>query len=302
MQTTSHALMIRPSAFGFNSETASSNSFQFQPQQSSDAQAKALAEFNNFTSALAEAGVNLLIVDDTAEPQKPDAIFPNNWFSTHRNGKLITYPMFSSTRRTERRDDLIITLTTKFGYAKCALESYEAQQKFLEGTGSLVLDHQNKLAYMCESIRSQPEPLQDFCKLTGYKSITFKAHYENTAIYHTNVMMSIGESFVVICLNSITDAEQKKEVLQSLKSSGREIINVTLEQMVLFSCNVLELQNQNNNGVLAMSECAFQAFTQTQQQSLAKHAHIVHCPLPTIESIGGGSARCMIAEIFLPSE
>lgn len=301
MQTTNHLLMIRPVDFKFNEQTAGNNKFQVASTES-DVQSQALKEFDGFVELLRQNDVDVKVVDDTLQPETPDSIFPNNWVSFHEDGSIYLYPMFSENRRLERRKEILEGLRDKFEVNHVSdLSFYEMQYAFLEGTGSMVLDRVNKIAYACLSVRTDEEVLQNFCMLTGYEPISFQAvDGTNFPIYHTNVMMCIGDRFAVICLDSIPDQEEKLAVTMSLTSSGKEIIEITLDQMNHFAGNMLQVANQSGESLLVMSEQAYLSLTTDQISALENYARIIYAPIYTIEKNGGGSARCMLAEIHLP--
>lgn len=300
-QITNHLLMIRPVDFKFNEQTAGNNKFQVASTES-DVQSQALKEFDGFVEILRKNDVDVTVVDDTLQPETPDSIFPNNWVSFHEDGSIYLYPMFSENRRLERRKEILEGLKEKFEVNHVSdLSFYEMQYAFLEGTGSMVLDRVNKIAYACLSVRTDEEVLNNFCMLTGYEPVSFQAvDGTNFPIYHTNVMMCIGDRFAVICLDSIPDQEEKLAVTMSLSSSGKEVIEITLDQMNHFAGNMLQVANQSAESLLVMSEQAYLSLTKDQISSLEKYARIVHAPIYTIEKNGGGSARCMLAEIHLP--
>jgi len=301
MQTTNHILMIRPVDFKFNEQTAGNNKFQVASTQS-DVQTAALKEFDAFVALLQQNGVDVTVIDDTLEPETPDSIFPNNWVSFHDDGSVYLYPMFSENRRLERRKEILDGLKDHFEVNHISdLSFYEHQHAFLEGTGSMVLDRTNKIAYACLSVRTDEEVLNNFCMLTGYEPVAFHAvDVSNFPIYHTNVMMCIGDRFAVICLDSIRNPEEKLNVTISLKGAGKEIIEISLEQMNKFAGNMLQLSNAENESLLVMSEQAYLSLTPEQIAALEQYSRIVYSPLYTIEKNGGGSARCMLAEIHLP--
>lgn len=301
MQTTNHLLMIRPVDFKFNEQTAGNNKFQVASTES-DVQSQALKEFDGFVELLRQNDIDVSVVDDTLQPETPDSIFPNNWVSFHEDGSIYLYPMFSENRRLERRKEILEGLRDKFEVNHVSdLSFYEMQYAFLEGTGSMVLDRVNKIAYACLSVRTDEEVLQNFCMLTGYEPISFQAvDGTNFPIYHTNVMMCIGDRFAVICLDSIPDQEEKLAVTMSLTSSGKEIIEITLDQMNHFAGNMLQVANQSGESLLVMSEQAYLSLTTDQISALENYARIIYAPIYTIEKNGGGSARCMLAEIHLP--
>lgn len=301
MQTTSHLLMIRPVDFKFNEQTAGDNKFQIAGEQA-DVQQKALTEFDGFVNILRDNGVDVTVISDTLEPETPDSIFPNNWVSFHDDGSVFLYPMHSPNRRQERRKDIIEELGKRFEVNHLTdLSFYEQQTLFLEGTGSMVLDRANKIAYACLSIRTDGEVLDNFVMLTGYKAVTFQAVDQNNfPIYHTNVMMCVGEKFAVICLDSIKYTEDKITVLESFKATNKSIIAISYDQMNHFAGNMLEVENKNGESLLVMSEQALKSLHGTQITQLEKFSRIVTAPLYTIEQNGGGSARCMLAEVHLP--
>ena len=300
MQTTSNLLMIRPRDFKFNEQTAANNRFQ-QDSDDADVQLKAVQEFDAFVSTLRSNDINVTVIDDTADPETPDSIFPNNWISFHDDGTVILYPMFSLNRRLERREEILEELSKRYLITnRIDLSAYENDDLFLEGTGSLVLDRVAKIAYACRSIRTDEKVLEDFCKQTGYRSVVFDA-VDGTGfpIYHTNVMMCLASQYAVICLDAIVNTTQKNSVIESLQSSGKEIIPISIDQMNHFAGNMLQLNNTKGKHLLAMSEQAYKSLTTEQLNVLAKYNEIVFSPIATIEKHGGGSARCMLAEIHL---
>lgn len=301
-QTTSDILMIRPASFGFNEQTAGSNAFQQNNTELEQVQQKAAQEFDSFADLLKSKGVNVTIINDTAEPQKPDAIFPNNWVSFHDNGDVILYPMQAENRRYERREDAIRLLKSQFTVNHVVdLSRFELEDKFLEGTGSIVLDRDNKIAYACLSPRTNLEVLNAFCEYLHYTAVTFAAtDAGQQAIYHTNVMMCVGSKFAVVCLDSITNIDEKQAVIDSLQRNGKTIVSITLEQMNHFAGNMLEVKSIDGKRLLVMSKSAHNSLTPEQIAKLGKYTEIVSADLTTIETIGGGSARCMLAEVHLP--
>jgi hypothetical protein len=294
--------MVRPASFGYNEQTAESNTFQKNGTNEQIVHEKALQEFDAFVALLRQHKVNVIVADDTPAPAKPDAMFPNNWVTFHENGDVMLYPMQAENRRYERNEAIIRKLENKFQVKHIIdLSRFELDNKFLEGTGSLVLDRQNKLAYACLSPRTNEDVLTTFCEYFGYQAITFHATDSNLrAIYHTNVMMGLGSNFVVICLDSITDQDEKDALISSFSRTNKAIIEISATQMNNFAGNMLEVQNEDAGVLLVMSKSAYQSLSDEQIDNLAKHAKIVHADLTTIEINGGGSARCMIAEIFLP--
>lgn len=304
-QCTDTILMIRPAHFGFNPETAENNVFQSNTSDltTDQIQEKAQQEFDTLAKTLETKGIKVIIVEDTDSPIKPDAIFPNNWISIHSNGAIITYPMQSGLRRKERREDVIDMLMERFSMdRRYSLEHYETKNLYLEGTGSMVLDRINKVVYACISVRTDPTILDKFCALTGYQRIVFEARdLHGNAIYHTNVMMCLGENFVVICLESIQNPDECSYVKQTLLHSGREIIEISQEQLAAFAGNMLELSSIDGLRKIVLSQQAYHSLTTLQREILSGYGEMVYTPLDTIEHFGGGSARCMIAEIFTPN-
>lgn len=301
-QSTSHILMIRPVNFGYNEETAESNAFQHKDKNQQDVQQKALHEFNNFVEVLRQNNVEVTVVDDNPKPYTPDSIFPNNWVSFHDDGNVFLYPMQAENRRLERREDIISRLEDNFKVRHVIdLSRHEEENKFLEGTGSMVLDRKNKIAYACLSPRTDKAVLDIFCTYAGYTSVCFDAADEKgQAIYHTNVLMCVGSRFAVICLDSIPNPHEKVVVMESLKSTQKEIIEISFDQMNQFTGNMLELKGKNGEVLIVMSESAYKALDQKQKSLLEKYGKLVYADIHSIENNGGGSARCMMAEVHLP--
>lgn len=304
-QTTQHILMVRPSNFGYNKETATNNAFQIQDNSLSPSQIQqsAKTEFDNFVALLKAAGVLVTVIEDSLSPPKTDAVFPNNWISFHQEGLVITYPMFAPTRRHERRQDIIEELNKTFHiHENISFAHYENQNRFLEGTGSMILDRVHKIVYACRSLRTDELILDDFCKKMNYKKVLFDAVDENgVLIYHTNVMMALGENFVIICLEAIKDKTERQNTIAQLEATNKEIIPITLKQMSSFAGNMLQVTNKQGDAFLVMSQQAYQSLDPTTQiAKLHNYTSILYSPLDTIEKYGGGSARCMMAEIFLP--
>ncbi len=301
MQTSSHILMIRPVNFGFNAETAVNNLFQVKSDQTS-AQENAVQEFDNLVSTLRKNEIEVTVVQDTPEPYTPDSIFPNNWISFLEDGTIFLFPMFAQNRRAERKESVLEVVNEKFIINnRVDLTGYESQNLFLEGTGSMVLDRDHKIAYACLSPRTDKMILADFCKRTGYAPISFAAmDAGNQPIYHTNVMMCVGDAFVVICLDCIPEPEEKELVISSILASGKKIIEISQQQMEHFAGNMLQLQNRKGEKLLVMSSQAYQNLTEKQITDLTQFNRLIHSDISTIETNGGGSARCMIAEVFLP--
>ena len=300
MQTTNQLLMIRPVNFKFNEQTAGNNKFQ-QATAQENVQAQALKEFDDFVSLLRKNQVEVSVIDDTLHPETPDSIFPNNWVSFHDDGQVFLYPMFSDNRRLERRDDIISKLNENFTIRDVTdLSFYEENSIYLEGTGSMVLDRENKTAYACLSVRTDEKVLADFCERSGYSALTFHAtDAEGFPIYHTNVMMCIGDGFALVCLESVPDEGERENLLSALRSGGHEIITISLDQMNHFAGNMLQVRNSSGDLLLVMSEQAYLSLNASQLERLEKYSSIIYSPLDTIEKNGGGSARCMLAEIHL---
>ncbi|WP_419698827.1 citrulline utilization hydrolase CtlX [Mucilaginibacter sp. NFX135] len=302
-QSTNNILMIRPVNFGFNEQTAGSNAFQNRDANQLAVQDKALNEFDGFVKTLKENGVNVTVVDDTPQPYTPDSIFPNNWVSFHADGQVFLYPMQAENRRLERREDIISKLEDHFKVDHIVdLSRFETENKFLEGTGSMVLDRENKIAYACLSPRTDKEALSVFCEQAGYQAVSFDAVDEHEkAIYHTNVLMCIGSGFAVICTDSIPNPHEKVEVLESLRLTKKEIIEISFEQMNRFAGNMLEVRNKAGETLVVMSKNAYEALHEDQKSTLKKYGKLVYADINTIETNGGGSARCMMAEVHLPA-
>ena len=295
-------MMIRPKHFGYNEETASNNSFQSSEGKNEveKIKAAAISEFDTFVEVLEQHNVKIEIVDDRDTPALPDVVFPNNWISFHQEGWIITYPMWSSLRRKERREDIIDSFTEKFNFRRrYSFEHYEEEGKILEGTGSLVLDREHKIAYACVSPRTDLGMLDKWCILTGYKACSFHAYDRNSSpIYHTNVMMAIGPNYAVVCSECIEDEEERNDFLKRLSDSGKDIIELTYDQVEQFAGNMLALHS--DRPLLVMSESAYQSLREEQISKLSEHASIIYSDIETIEKYGGGSVRCMMAEVFLP--
>ncbi len=303
MQTTDTVLMIEPAAFGFNAETAQNNYFQIN-SENAETQTKALQEFNNFVEKLRSKGINVISVIDTLEPHTPDSIFPNNWISMHQDGTVVLYPMCAVNRRGERRNDILEILKRNFSVKEIIdLSASENDGKFLEGTGSMIFDHDNKIAYGSVSLRLDEKLFREFCEKFGFEPVVFHsyqtANNERLPIYHTNVMMCVADQFVVICLDCIDDETERVKVVNAIVNSGKEIIEISESQMQQFAGNMLQLQNPEGKKFLVMSLSAYQSLTPEQISNLEKYSEIIYSDLETIETNGGGSARCMLAEVFL---
>jgi hypothetical protein len=304
-QSARAVLMVRPASFGFNPQTAASNAFQQAGDApgSADAQRLALAEFDALAQALQRAGVEVLICADTALPAKPDAIFPNNWVSFHSDGTVALYPMLAPNRRWERRDEILqqVVHEGRFRVSRTVdLTHREAEGKFLEGTGSVVLDRTHRVAYASLSPRTDLDVLGEFAQLLDYELVTFEAH-DGTAqpVYHTNVVMAVGTGFAVLCGEAIAHAQHREAVLNTLRASGHDIVDISLRQMHEFAGNILELAPAGG-AVVALSTTAWRSLEAAQRRILEAHAELIPVAIPTIEHMGGGGVRCMLAELHLP--
>ncbi|WP_036692957.1 citrulline utilization hydrolase CtlX [Pedobacter glucosidilyticus] len=302
MQTTSQILMIRPVAFALNQQTVASNAFQRVQTEQENVQEKALQEFDAFVEVLKANQININIIQDTLEPHTPDAIFPNNWISFHENGQVFLYPMLAENRRQERRLDIIESLREHYQVSEIKdLSFYEKEHKFLEGTGSMVLDRENKIAYACLSARTHQEVLHEFCKQIGFEALMFHAEdSQGLAIYHTNVMMCVATKFAIVCMDAVKDLKEQQLIKDSLSKTGKLLIDISLAQMNQFAGNMLELENMKGEHFLVMSRSAYKSLNNNQKQQIEQFVKILEAPLETIEKNGGGSARCMIAEVHLP--
>lgn len=302
MQSTNSIMMVRPAAFGYDPETAANNAFQNEPSQlnPADLQARALKEFDDTTAAMRANGINLTVVQDLLEPLTPDAIFPNNWISTHEDGTVILYPMMAPNRRQERRQDVLDELERFFEIRRVVdLTRHEQQGRYLEGTGSMILDRENGVIYACRSARTNESVLKEVAKTLNYRTVVFDALDSNRRpIYHTNVMLSVCSNMVVIADHTIPDLVERERVMAFLKGGGHSIVKLRPEQLNEFAGNVLEVQGRER--LLAMSSRAFKSLSNSQLDLIEVWSKCVHFPVPTIENVGGGSIRCMMAEIFLP--
>lgn len=305
MQTTDTLLMIEPVAFGYNAQTAKNNYFQIN-SENAETQTKALAEYTAFVEKLRTKGINIISIKDTIEPHTPDSIFPNNWVSFGRDGRVVLYPMFAQNRRDERRLDIIEQVKKQGFEVKEIVDftSSENQDKFLEGTGSMIFDHENKIAYGSVSLRLDEALFREYCGQFGFTPVVFHSFQtaggERLPIYHTNVMMCVADKFVIICLTCIDDENERKNVINAIQNSGKEIVEISETQMQNFAGNMLQVQNNEGKKFLVMSQSAYQALTPEQVAQIEKHCEIIYADLTTIETNGGGSARCMLAEVFLP--
>ena len=299
MQTTSHILMIRPVNFSFNAETAVNNAFQ--SAATADAQQKARQEFDRFVALLREHDVDVTVIEDTPEPYTPDSIFPNNWISFHAGGLICLYPMYAANRRLERKSGVIDQLRETFRVDRTLdFSPYEQEERYLEGTGSMVLDRDHRIAYACLSPRTDKTVLLDFCEKTGFTPEIFSGvDADAKSIYHTNVMMCVADRYVVACLDSLPDPDERHHLVATVRSTGKPLIPISLDQMNRFAGNMLQIQNRAGESFLVMSTQAFDSLTPDQVRRLTAFNPILHSPLTTIETNGGGSARCMMAEIHL---
>jgi len=304
-QLASTVLMIRPARFESNPLTAASNRFQGKTQATPDEQQDlAQSEFSGLVDALRDNGIEVIVVDDTAEPHTPDSIFPNNWISFHADGRVVLYPMEAENRRTERRMDIIEKLDADLGYSVreiVDLSHHEQNEHYLEGTGSMVLDRANHVAYACLSSRTQLDALGEFAQRMGYEVITFDAvDRDGVQIYHTNVLMNIGEKLAVICDEAILRDDQRAAVVQRLQDTQHQVISLSYEQLYAFAGNMLELRKQDGARVTAMSQQAFESLSAEQRLMLEENGSVLSVPIETIEASAGGSVRCMLAEVHLP--
>lgn len=308
-QITSNILMLKPVGFRMNEQTIENNYYQkvLENIDEKTVQKLALEEFNAFVDKLRSYRINVMVVEDTAEPSTPDSIFPNNWISFHQDGRVGLYPMFAVNRRLERRDDIIDRLQLEFGFDVEEIvdfTEFEEHDRFLEGTGSMILDRVNRIVYAAISIRTDKKALELFAEQFDYSLVPFISYQTvksaRLPIYHTNVMMCLAESFAVICLETIDDAGERKKVVDSLTKTGKEIIEISESQVSRFAGNMLQVENLLGDKFLVMSSSAFESLTSKQRNQLECFQPIIHSSLDTIEACGGGSARCMMAEVFLP--
>lgn len=300
--------MVRPVNFRMNEQTAVNNYYQKDLSNTLPAtiQAKALKEFDTFVEKLRGVGVEVVVINDTVEPNTPDSIFPNNWISFHQNGTVAIYPMFAENRREERREDVLDLLESKGFQINDIVDYTSAEEEaiFLEGTGSLLLDRVNKKAYCALSPRADEDLLIEFCEDFEYTPVSFTANQtvegNRLAIYHTNVMMALAENFAVVCLQAIDDKKERKQLVKELKEDGKEVISITEEQVIHFAGNMLQVIGADDKRFMVMSSAAETSLTKEQRIRIEKHCTILSSSLETIETCGGGSARCMMAEVFLP--
>ena len=305
-QITNTVLMVRPVRFRMNEETVVNNYFQEEMDlKNEEINRQAQQEFDAFVHKLREVGVKVIDVDDIYEQNTPDSVFPNNWITFHQNGNVAIYPMFAENRRRERREDILDKVEEEGFLIENVYDYTDAEQEniFLEGTGAMVLDRVHRKAYCALSPRADEELFIEFCEDFEYTPVIFKAYQEvdgkQVPIYHTNVMMALGENFAVVCLDTITDKSERKNLLHHLKEDKKEIISITPEQMCQYAGNMLQVQGKDST-YLVMSDAAYNALTPQQIQTIEKYTQILHSNLETIETCGGGSARCMLAEVFNP--
>lgn len=304
-KTAKAVMMVEPVCFGYNSETAVNNHFQQIPEIDADEiQQKALLEFRAMTEALRGRGIEVLVVKDTAEPYTPDSVFPNNWITFHNDGQIVLYPMFAKNRRLERRSDIAQILNRAGHRIENVLDFsfWEEENRFLEGTGSMILDRENKIAYASLCERTDKSLFLQFCRTLQYRPVYFTAYQtaeqNRRPVYHTNVVLSVADRYAVACLAAIADNEERGTVISVLAESGKEIVEITEEQMHHFAGNMLQLRNDRDERFLVMSQSAFDSLTPAQRDKLSSFNELIVCAVPTIERYGGGSVRCMMAEIF----
>lgn len=295
--------MIRPSGFGFNLETEPTNTFQRSTDFQGDILLQAREEFDRMAAHLMSSGVEITAFEDSRGSATPDAVFPNNWISLHQSGKVVLYPMMAPNRRKERRQDIIESLSEHFHVEEIIdLSYFEKEGKYLEGTGSMVLDRRYKIAYAALSPRTHPEPLQAFSKALGYEIVQFHASDQNNLpIYHTNVMMCVGDSFAVVCLEALKNKDEKHNLRSILEETEKFVIEISQDQVTAFAGNMLQVRSSDGKKMIVMSTTAFESLTEQQKAMLEEFtSRLVYVDIPVIEAVGGGSARCMLTEIHLP--
>jgi hypothetical protein len=302
MPVASTILMIRPAAFGFNEETAANNFFQHNlPDANGQLQQKAAEEFDNMVQLLRDRGIDVQVIEDTVQPPKPDAIFPNNWISTSPSGIVSVFPMYAPNRRLEKREDILQWLEREFRVNDVQdWSEYEVEGRFLEGTGSMIIDHDNKMIYAAASERTSIAVLEKYAAVNHYQAIVFLATDINgRPVYHTNVVMSLGDDFAVLCEEAIDEEWELIAVRQLLDSTGKVIIPITREQMHAFAGNMLQVRNNNGEKFLILSQAAYDSLRKEQKHMLEAYSTLLPVAIPTIEKVEGGSVRCMMAEVFL---
>ena len=303
--------MVKPYGFDYNTETAEDNHFQTggTALSSSEITRQALLEFQGFVSQLKAHGIEVIVFDNLITKETPDAVFPNNWFSTHNDGTVYLYPMFANNRRKERRQEVLDLLTQEHGFSIDRIMDWSKHEDlglFLEGTGSMILDRPNKIIYAALSERTSEELIKQYAQEIDYELVAFRSYHnaeqKEVLIYHTNVMLCVAQDYCVVCLECITDLTERKAVMDSLKKTNKAIVELSLDQIDHFAGNMLEAKNKANESFLIMSSRAYKAMNQAQIIQIQRYSQIIHAPLTTIENYGGGSARCMLAEIFLPRQ
>lgn len=303
LQTASSILMVRPASFGYNTETALSNAFQQKVlgKNKKTTSENALLEFDRFIGQLLKNDIDVTVIQDTKKPGKPDAVFPNNWFCTLPSGVICVFPMQSAIRRAEKRNDILEMLTNEFIVSDVQdWSEYEAEEKFLESTGSMVIDHVNRVIYACISLRTNKYVLERFAHAHGYKVFAFTATDENNRpVYHTNVMMHIGEGYAVVCTECVRDEAERTALKQLLISTEHTLIEISMKQVYHFAGNMLQVQNKHGIKFTVLSKRAYKSLTVKQRAKMKEHTRLLHADIETIENAGGGGVRCMIAEIFL---
>lgn len=296
--------MIRPGAFGYNPETAASNAFQSNETDltKEEIQRQAVREFDAMVEKLRAHDITVRVHHDDPSVPKPDAVFPNNWFTTHATGAIVTYPLMGASRRAERVEEVLDGLANNYRVSEIfRLEEAEQEERYLEGTGSIIMDRKNRIAYACISPRTHELTFHAFCKRYDLEPVSFTSvGSEGTPVYHTNVMMSVGNDFVVICLESIPSRSERERLLKIFKRTGKEVVEISLEQMNSFAGNMLQVHNKAGTPYLVMSQTAYDSLTPEQLNRLSSRTELLPVEISTIEKFGGGSARCMMAEIFLP--
>jgi hypothetical protein len=310
-QITSHIMMVRPINFRLNEQTAVNNYYQkvLDGLHPEEANQRAQQEFDTFVKKLRAEGINVYVFQDDKFPDTPDSVFPNNWVSFHQDGRVAMYPMYAENRRLERREEMFDILADDFGFEITELEDFthfEDMGLYLEGTGSMVLDRENRIAYAALSERTDPHALETFCDRFDFEKVMFQANQtvggKRLPIYHTNVMMCLGSRFSVVCVNAIDDLKDRKVLISTLKETGKKVIEITEAQKEHFAGNMLNVANNEGKEYCVMSAAAYHALRPDQIEAIEKHATILYSSLDTIEALGGGSARCMMAEIFLPKK
>lgn len=303
MQTTNTVLMIRPARFAFNPDTAANNRFQQAPSDPQAASEKALEEFDGYVDTLRQHGVDVLVVQDTPEPHTPDSIFPNNWWSSHADGSLVLYPMEGENRRLERSKGVLGVLRERFAIQRTIdLSPLEQQNLFLEGTGSMVLDREHRISYACHSGRTHEHALRQFAERLDYRLCLFHAVDRHQApIYHSNVMMNVGRQLAVACLDALPHHDERRALEHSLRDTGKQVLALNFDQLENFAGNMLEVHDRDGRSLLVMSRSAWNALDAAQPRQVERHSHPLVVNIDHIERIGGGSARCMLAEVHLPS-